>query len=132
MSDDRIWVTKGRFGEKLKTILGPEHLPILPVRSRLAKLVMIKAHSEQHRGAPEICMCNRVTAGIIQARPLAKRVVDKCAVCPIIWNVPLNQQLGFLPPEHLKFCQGPWTSTNIDLFGPLKVRDKVNKRWHGV
>ena len=47
-----MWVTKGRLGKGLPKILGVEKLPILLSSSRLAELIMIEAHRENHDGAP--------------------------------------------------------------------------------
>ena len=50
--EGRMWVTKGRLGKGLPKILGVEKLPILLSSSRLAELIMIEAHQENHDGAP--------------------------------------------------------------------------------
>ena len=47
-----MWVTRGRLGKGLPKILGVEKLPILLSSSRLAELIMIEAHLENHDGAP--------------------------------------------------------------------------------
>ena len=47
-----VWVTRGRLGKGLPNILGVEKLPILLSSSRLAGLIMIEAHRENHDGAP--------------------------------------------------------------------------------
>merc|ERR1712082_424788 len=50
--EDGMWVTRGRLGKGLPKILGVEKLPILLSSSRLAEMVMIEAHLENHDGAP--------------------------------------------------------------------------------
>ena len=47
-----MWVTRGRLGKGLPKILGVEKLPIILPSSRLAELIMIEAHHENHDGAP--------------------------------------------------------------------------------
>ena len=46
------WVTWGRLKKGLPKILGIEKLPILLSSSRLAELIMIEAHEENHDGTP--------------------------------------------------------------------------------
>ena len=50
--EEGMWVTRGRLGKGLPKILGVEKLPILLSSSRLAELIMIEAHRENHDGAP--------------------------------------------------------------------------------
>ena len=45
---ERIWVTKGRMRQGLKSVLGVEELPIIMATMRLALLVMVCTHRQDH------------------------------------------------------------------------------------
>ena len=66
-----MWVTKGRLGKGLPKILGVEKLPILLSSSRMAELIMIEAHQENHDGAPGTLARSRTRAWIQRGRYLA-------------------------------------------------------------
>ena len=46
-----MWTTRGRLSKGLPKILGVDKLPILLSTSRLAELIMVEAHEENHDGA---------------------------------------------------------------------------------
>ena len=66
-----MWITRGRLRKGLPKILGVEKLPILLSSSRLAELIMIEAHQENHDGAPGTLACSRTRAWIHRGRYLA-------------------------------------------------------------
>jgi hypothetical protein len=43
-----IW-TRGRLGLAIRSLLGPDKLPVLSPKSRFAVLYMTQAHQEDHR-----------------------------------------------------------------------------------
>ena len=51
--ENGIWYTRGRFGNELGKIIGPEKLPILPNSCDLAHVIMSYAHSQAHRGGAD-------------------------------------------------------------------------------
>ena len=59
-----MWVTQGRLKKGLSKILGTEKLPVLLSSSRLAEQIMIKAHEENHDGAPATLARSRTRAWI--------------------------------------------------------------------
>ena len=54
-----MWITRGRLRKGLPKILGVEKLPILPSTSRLAELIMVEAHQENHNGVSGTLAHNR-------------------------------------------------------------------------
>ena len=72
------WVTRGRLKKGLPKILGIEKLPILLSSSRLAELIMIEAHKENHDSAPATLARNRTRAWIHRGRYLARKVAARC------------------------------------------------------
>ena len=57
-----MWVTRGRLKKGLPKILGTEKLPVLLSSSKLAELIMIEAHKENHDGAPATLAHSRTRA----------------------------------------------------------------------
>ena len=73
-----MWVTRGRLKKGLPKILGVEKLPILLSSSRLAELIMIEAHQENHDSAPGTLARSRTRAWIHRGRYLARKVEARC------------------------------------------------------
>ena len=73
-----MWITRGRLKKGLPKILGIEELPILLSSSRLAELIMIEAHQENHDGAPGTLARSRTRAWIHRGRYLAREVAARC------------------------------------------------------
>ena len=67
--------TKGRFGDAMLEVLGVDRLPILMRSSRLATLIMIKAHEEDHQAnSLDALARSRRSAWIVRGRSLAKLI----------------------------------------------------------
>ena len=78
--------TRGRVGEDaLKRILGVDKLPILSSKSRVAWLLMHRAHTEDtgldHRGIDATLAKSKTRAWIVQGRRLAKKIRNSCPYC---------------------------------------------------
>merc|ERR1712215_317818 len=87
--EEGVWVTRGRLGKGLPKIHGVEKLPILLSSSRLAKLIMIEAHRENHDGAPGTLARSRTRAWIHRGRYLARKVSSRCVHCRT--TIPVTQ-----------------------------------------
>ena len=127
-----VMYTRGRLGPNVARLLGPEKLPILSPDSRLAKLIMIKAHSEAHMWSPgDALFRSRKYAWIVRGRRLAKQVVKECLYCNVLKkklrDQTEQQQMGDLPDLKFEACK-PFTNICIDLAGPYQVVDSVKKR----
>ena len=121
--------TRGRLGPSVKRLLGPDKLMVLSCKSRLAKLIMIQCHSQDHRRDPgDTLFRSRSFAWIVRGRPLAERVVKECALCNKEAKITLNQQMGDLPEEKFDTPCRPFTNICIDLAGPFEVRAMNNSR----
>ena len=73
-----IWAT-GRLENGMQHILGNSKLAILSPKSRLAELIMIAAHYEDHRSTPgDALFRSRKEAWIVKGKNLAKKVVRSC------------------------------------------------------
>ena len=126
--DGILWAT-GRLGGTMQQILGTPRLAILSPESRLAKLIMISSHRQDHRSTPgDALFRSRRHAWIIKGKALAKRVVQECAWCKVMARVPQKQKMGMLPPEKLEVPCTAFTHICLDMCGPYLVQDMVKKR----
>merc|ERR1711888_556338 len=94
-----MWVTRGSLVKGLPRILGVDRLPVLLPKSRLAELLMIQAHRENHDGAPGALARSRAQAWIHTGRYLAHKVVGKCVHCRATAARIQEQRMGALPEE---------------------------------
>ena len=113
----------------MKKRFGPDKLAILSVKSRLAKLILIKAHREDHRRDPgETLFRSRSDAWIVRGRSLAEKVVKECGWCNRQDKRTLNQQMEDLPPQKFDIPCLPFNNICIDSAGPYQVKAMNNSR----
>ena len=130
-----ILYTRGRVGEKaMQRILGVDKLPILNSKSRVAWLIMYRAHVEDtgldHRGPAATLAKSRSRAWITQGGKLAKKVCSYCNYCKLKLRKLERletQQMALIRDEQLQPCP-PFTHVALDFMGPLSVCGEVNKR----
>ena len=84
--DKYMIYTCGRVGEAaMERILGVDKLPILSAKSRVAWLLMHRAHTEDtgfdHRGVTSTLAKSRTRAWIVNGRRLAKQIRRNCPYC---------------------------------------------------
>ena len=76
---------RGRCDKSLPSVLGVEKLPILARHTRLAKLIMIAAHEEDHRStATDVLARSMQKAWIIRGRYPAREVCKSCPWCKLL------------------------------------------------
>ena len=75
------WNTRGRLGKGAFKVLGVSELPILSRNSRLAELIMIHTHKQDHKGAKVTLWRSRAKAWIWQGDSLATTSTRNCLVC---------------------------------------------------
>ena len=129
---DGIIYTRGRVGgEALERILGVDKLPILSHKSRVARLIMIRAHEEgtglDHRGVAGTLAKSRTRAWITQGAKLAKSVRNSCNHCKRRSRILQTQQMADIRDEQLQPCP-PFTHVSLDYMGPLSMYDEIKKR----
>ena len=117
------------MGAAVKLLLGPERLPVLSPKSRLAKLYMIQSHEEDHRrDAGDTLYRSRKHAWVVRGRALAEKVVRDCKFCKAHNEKTLSQQMGDLPREKFNIPCKPFTNLCVDLAGPYQVKAMNNAR----
>ena len=126
--ENGIVYTVGRIGKTIIKLMGVHKLPILTRNTRLARLIMIESHEEDHRSNPSDVMArSRQRAWIIGARNLAKEVCKVCPVCRLR-KVQLAKQLMADIPEHQLYPCPPFTYISLDFAGPYQARAMGNSR----
>ena len=126
--DNGIVYTMGRCGRSLLKLMGVQRMPVLARSTRLARLIMIECHEENHRTTPsDVLARSRQRAWIIRGRFLAKQVCKACPVCRLK-KVSLAKQLMADIPEHQLFPCPPFSYVSLDFAGPYQARAMGNSR----
>ena len=84
-----------------------------------------------HLGREHVIAKLRQKFWIPQVRVLVRSVLSRCIKCKKIHAKPMTQQMAPLPKDRLTAYQPPFTSTSMDMFGPLYVKHGrgTAKRW---
>ena len=126
------WVTKGRLRKGIFNILGVYELPIILKTSRLAYVLMLKAHQEDHKAAKSTLWRLRTKAWILKGKSLAIQVersrererdreIEK-KLC--------QQQMGDLPEVRVNVGSPPFYCICLDFLGPMEIKAMMNRRAH--
>ena len=120
--------TTGRCGKSILNLLGIARLPILARHTRLAMLIMIESHEEDHRSTPsDVLARSRQRAWIIRGRYLAKSVCKACPLCRRTKGKLTKQLMAEIPRHQLQPCP-PFTFVSLDFAGPYQARAMGNSR----
>ena len=76
-----MWMTRGRPVKGMMQVIGPSELPVLLSGSRLAYLIIVKAHEEGHQASKSTLWRSRAQAWIVGGHRLAARVYHSCTYC---------------------------------------------------
>ena len=120
-------VLGGRVKNIPKTFSQEENIPIIKSGS-FAKLVVQYYHNRSHTQVDTVVSFVRNDIWIIGARKLASAFDRKCIDCLRKRQARAEQVMGDLPECRVSEEFPAWSSVNMDLFGPLEVRDEVVKR----
>ena len=124
---DGLIVVMGRAKAGLKHFFGKEFLPVIMSANRVAFLLMLWAHTQNH-DARDITMsiaCSK--AWIVGSKRLAASITDNCVRCRFLHLRKVEQKMAILPSVVQLQCP-PFTNIGIDLSGPLVVHAMTNKR----
>ena len=120
-------VTRGRLGDGLSRVLGVSELTVLMPHSPLSKLLMVRAHKEDHRSYKITLWRSRAYIWIVRGKKLATEVVRECQLCLIKKKVGAEQQMGDIGEDAVT-PGWPWHSIALDLMGPVKIKLMVKSR----
>ena len=104
-----------------------DNIPILPYDD-LAKLVIEQYHGKYHKEVDTIVAHVRRDVWVIKARKIASSIDGKCLICLERRKKTAGQVMGDLPWFRSSSILPAWSVVNMDLFGPLVVRDDCVKK----
>ena len=125
--DDGLKVVVGRAEHGLKKFFGQNSLPIIMGHTRVAYLIMLHAHYQDHCGKDITMATARHEAWIVSASKLAKQITKNCIRCRFLRKRLEGQKMAVLPAEIQGYCK-PFTNLGLDLCGPYTVKSMTNKR----
>ena len=103
------------------------HIPILSP-SPLGKLVVLHYHNKFHKEPDTIVAHTRRDVWVIRCRKLASSIDSRCRMCLLGRKQRASQLMGDLPSIRSSDTSPAWAAVNMDLFGPLWIRDECVKR----
>lgn len=127
LDKERILRVGGRI-DKAHVPYTQRHPIIVPLRSRLAYLLICHAHREiKHGGSQAMMAYIRSHYWIPQLRQQTCKFVSQCVRCTHYAQKTSSQIMAELPAERLRPAR-PFNATGIDLAGPyiVKLSDKIN------
>ena len=124
---DGLIVVKGRASKGMSKILGKEYLPVITKQSRVAFLIMLWAHKQNHDYRDLTMSIANSKAWIIGAKRLASSICNNCVRCRFLHKLKVQQKMAELPSPLQLPCP-PFTNVGVDLCGPLVVHAMTNKR----
>ena len=103
------------------------NIPILPA-SLLGKLIVRFYHNKFHKEPDTVVAHVRNDVWVIQCRKLASNFDRMCKICLVGRKHRAEQLMGDLPSIRSTELLPAWAAVNMDLFGPLTIRDECVKR----
>ena len=104
-----------------------EIIPIIPYGS-FAKLIVSFYHNKHHKEVDTIVTHVRSDVWVIKARKIAATLDGRCRICLERRHKCAGQVMGKLPLERSSLEYPAWSCVNMDLFGPLTIRDDCVKK----
>ena len=126
--EGEVVYVRGRCGSSLTRLLGISRLPVLARETRLARLIMIESHNEDHRSNPtDVLARSRQRAWIVRGRYLAKEVCKVCPICKLSRRKLCQQLMADIPDHQLVPCP-PFSYVSLDFAGPFLAKAMGNSR----
>lgn len=127
---ERIYVVGGRGERWIEMSHNKNEVTLLPYDHRFSRLYAEHIHRKGHLGVLSTSSKIRTRFWIVKLLKMVKSIRYNCVICKKLDKKLSEQIMGKLPVERLKPSPA-WSCTAIDLFGPFKIRDEVNKRTVG-
>ena len=93
-NDDGIITVEGRASVGMRQFFGQSSLPVIMGSTRVAYLIMLDAHNQDHAGKDITLATSRHTAWIVNARKLANQVCKNCLRCRFMRKVNHGQKMA--------------------------------------
>ena len=103
-----------------------DKIPILPY-GPLSKLVVAHYHEKFHKEVDTIVAHVRRDVWVVKARKIATSIDKRCRICLERRKRWAGQMMGELPSYRSNIMPA-WSAVNMDLFGPLTIRDDCVKK----
>ena len=106
--------------------------PVLPIHHWVSQLLARHIHCDNgHIGQEHTLNLLRERFWICDARPLVRKIINKCFVCRKAHAPQLHQHMAPLPKCQVTAYKPPFTYVGIDLFAPLLIKQgwSMPKRW---
>ncbi|EPB66843.1 integrase core domain protein [Ancylostoma ceylanicum] len=106
----------------------PSKTPIyIAPKTALAKLIILEAHGEYHRGLTHTMSAVREQYWIPKLRQQVRVILKKCLPCQKLNNLPFRYPpMGDLPSTRVRKSR-PFEHVGLDYFGPLAVSSNKNE-----
>ena len=119
-------VLGGRVSNFPEGFCSHDEIPILPY-GPLSKLVVAHYHAKFHKEVDTIVAYVRRDVWVVKARKLASSIDAKCRICLERRKKWSGQMMGELPSFRSNVMPA-WSAVNMDLFGPIMIRDDCVKK----
>ena len=114
--------------EDLRAVLGISRLRVIMTSHRLAYLILLECHKEDHRHDIRDCLArSRTICWIPRAHSLARSIINGCLVCKRE-EKKLEQQVMGVLPSFKSPTLAPFTACGVDLMGPYQVHEKKSRK----
>ena len=104
----------------------PVHLIVLSPRHPVTRLILRSMHEVDHRGVMHTVARSRIFYWIPRAAKIIRKIKAKCFRCRLKDAEAMRQLMAPLPALRLK-SSPVWHSSMLDRFGPINVKDFVNR-----
>ena len=123
----KLYIIGGRVKNFPVKFAGNQHIPILPASS-LGRLVVSYYHNKFHRDPDTTVTFTRNDVWVINCRKFASSLDSRCKICIVGRRHRASQIMGNLPSIRSTEVAPAWSAVNMDLFGPIQIRDECIKR----
>ena len=121
--------SRGRLTEEqMMSTTGFDSLVVLPEKSRLAYLLTVEAHRDDHRATGIAQRVRRKGYWVIRGNHLAKRVSNNCLPCRKYKPATIEQKMADLPKVLMDVPIRPFSHVCLDYMGAITVKAMTNKR----
>ncbi|GBL92650.1 hypothetical protein AVEN_123814-1 [Araneus ventricosus] len=125
MTEDGLLCLGGRL-QKSDFNFYEKHPLILPTKSRLSQLLIMREHEGlHHAGVSETLTQIRENYWIVCGRQTVKSCLNKCLICKKFKVRPRNQIMAPLPANRIQ-ASYPFENVGIDFAGPIYTRNTDN------
>ena len=113
-------VVSGRATQGLKHYFGVDYLPVLMSNTRVAELIALWAHEQDHANRDVTFATTMQLVWLVGGRDLCGKIKDSCIRCRFLQKNLVGQKMANLPRQLTVPCP-PFTNVGLDLFGPMEV-----------